>query len=211
MRRLPRIWPGILAVALLAACRGRAPSPKPRPRPSARPIEAERYKPPADGRLQPAQIDLYVRVLQKEAEHRSPPPAPDESRRSGMSLATGVDVFLAPDTAAARELGINTEEFAWVKERIVEAETAIEARDNLEAALETYRRSLATLRATREKVEDPKIQATLDSQIASLEQESARTRRELVQPSSAASKANEQLVSRRRAEIAAAEKAASVR
>jgi hypothetical protein len=211
MRRSPRILAGFLAVVSLAACRGRAPERSAPRGPNPRPIERERYTPPADGRLRAEQIGLYVRVLRREAERRAPPPPPAEARKSGMSLEHGIDVFLPPDTAAARDLGINTEEFAWVKERIVETETALDARDNLRASLETYRRSLATLRSTRDKVADRKIRATLDSQMTALEQESARTRRELAQQPSPASQFNQELVARHRDEIRAAEQVASAR
>lgn len=64
-----------------------------------------RFAPPADARLSEAQIEMFLRVRPREqAILRQPGGEPPEA-----------------EVRAARELGVEPEEYRWVKERIVRA------------------------------------------------------------------------------------------
>lgn len=64
-----------------------------------------RFTPPADGRLSEAQIEMFQRVRPREQTIlRQPGGEPPEA-----------------EVRAARELGVEPEEYRWVKERIVRA------------------------------------------------------------------------------------------
>ncbi|HTY41395.1 MAG TPA: hypothetical protein VMH79_05935 [Thermoanaerobaculia bacterium] len=130
------------------------------------------FRPPADGLLTDAQIDLFLRV--RRAAGRRPP------------------------SEAAAELGADPAEFAWVRARITEALLALDARQTGDAAFEAYGPALARLRETRRSTRDAKAAARLDAEIATLEKERAAIRRS--DPASAAVR-NAARLGPRRAEL----------
>jgi hypothetical protein len=94
----------IPVVAGLATCRAVhqvAGEGVPEPRKAGTP----RFTPPADARLSEAQIEMFLRVRPREqAMLRQPGGEPPEA-----------------EVRAARELGVEPEEYRWVKERIMRA------------------------------------------------------------------------------------------
>jgi hypothetical protein len=134
-----------------------------------------RFEPPADRLLTPRHLDLYVKV-----------------RRAAKDR---------PDADAARALGIDSDEFAWVRARIVEAVVAADEARVRAAAAGTYDRTLASLRKTLEAVRDRETARTIQAQIAALERERAGMRRPDLLPNDVA--ANARLVGSRRAELEA--------
>ena len=138
-------------------------------------VRAEpRFRAPEGGRLTPAHIDLYVKV-----------------RR-----ATG----RGSEAEAARAVGADPAEFAWVRARITEGLGAYDGRRVAAAAGESYTRGLAALREARRAAPDARTASRLDSEIAALERERASLRRPPADVSPAAA-ANGALVETRRAEI----------
>lgn len=177
MNRVRRAaWPVLLVCALsLAACR-REKAGHPPPAAGAPAIGGPaRYEPPADRLLTPRHLDLYVRV-RRAAKDRS-------------------------DADAARALGIDSDEFAWVRARIVEAVVAADEARVRAAAAGTYDRTIASLRRTLEAVRDRETAGTIQAQIAALERERAGMRRPDPLPNDVA--ANVRLVGDRRAELEA--------
>lgn len=130
------------------------------------------FRPPADGLLTDAQVEMFLRV--RRAAGRRPP------------------------SEVARELGVDPAEFAWVRARIVEALVALDARQVGDAAHEAYGAALARLRETRRATRDPRVTARLDAEIATLERERGTLRRaDVASPASR----NAARVAARRAEL----------
>jgi hypothetical protein len=134
------------------------------------------FRPPADGLLTDADLDLYLKV-RRAAKGRS-------------------------DGDAARAVGADPDRFSWVQARIVEALVALDARRIGEDAAETYGRTLESLRETRRSVRDPATANALDAKIAQLERERSGLRRAETLPPRVA--ANARRVAPRRAEVTAA-------
>ncbi len=131
------------------------------------------FRPPADGTLTGAQIDKYVKV-----------------RRAAKGRT---------DAEASRAVGVDPDEFAWVRSRIVEGLLEADRRRVRAASEAVYGKTIASLRETRRAVRDPATARTVDEQIAGLERERLALRRpEAVPPALAA---NARLVATRRAEI----------
>ena len=105
------------------------------------------------------------------------------------------------ESAAARALGIDPDEFAWVRGRIVEALVALDSSRVRDASGETYARAIASLRTTLKSVRDPRTSRTVESQIAALEREKAGMRRSDALPAALA--ANTRKVAARRSELEA--------
>ncbi|MEO8432464.1 MAG: hypothetical protein ABI592_13210 [Acidobacteriota bacterium] len=136
---------------------------------------AARFRPPSDGALSDAQLDRFVRV-----------------RRAASSRGRN-------DGEAARAVGVDPEEFSWVRARVAEALIEADARRVRTASEEIYARTIASLRETRRSVKDPATAKSIDDQISGLERERATFRR--TEPVSPGLGANARKVAARRAEI----------
>ncbi|HEV8611060.1 MAG TPA: hypothetical protein VGS98_13475 [Thermoanaerobaculia bacterium] len=136
------------------------------------------FVPPADRLLTDRHLDLYVKV-RRAARERS-------------------------ESDAARALGVDPDEFAWVRARIVEALVALDESRVRQAAAETYARTIASLRQTLRSVRDPQTARTVEGEIAALERERAGLRAPDPLPADVA--ANARKVAARRAELEAAGK-----
>jgi hypothetical protein len=96
------------------------------------------YDPPSDGRLTDSQLQMYLKVREKEKaialvarkelEQKAKKAEGKEKSIAGLmagfqALGSAAD-FLTADIRAAHELGFNTAEYQWVKEQVLEASGA---------------------------------------------------------------------------------------
>lgn len=165
------------AASLLAgsACRQGKPGRPPAGTGAPLVLLPRRFEPPADGLLTDRHLDLYGKV-RRAARERS-------------------------ESDAARALGVDPDEFAWVRARVVEALVALDSSRVRDASSQTYARAIASLRTTLKSVRDPRTSRTVESQIAALERERAGMRRSDPLPPALA--ANTRKVAARRSELEA--------
>jgi hypothetical protein len=102
-----------------------------------------RYDPPKDGKLTDAQVRMYLKVrghtkdferrALKEAQGRSAAIEEARPKRGIFGIIYGIKAYktfgtlnylFRADTLAAKDLGVKTEEYDWVKAQIVAASTA---------------------------------------------------------------------------------------
>jgi hypothetical protein len=113
---------------------------------------AAEYRPPADGRLTRSQIEMYLDVQRRE----------QELRKKGADGATA-------GLRAARELSYNPKEYAWVRDRALDAEM-LQTTQGLSRQVAAARQAiLARLRRQRETAKSPDERAGIDRQIRELE------------------------------------------
>lgn len=165
----------LLAIPGLAGCRRESAGEPPPARGAPALAEHRGFEPPADRLLTARHLDLYVKV-RRAAKDRS-------------------------EADAARALGIDPDEFAWARARIVEALVAGDEARVRDAAAATYDRAIASLRKTLETVRDRETASTIQAQIAALERERGGMRRPDPLPKDVS--ANARLVGGRRAELEA--------
>jgi hypothetical protein len=145
--------------------------------------KAPEYHPPADGRLTEAQVKMYLDVRQREQQIREAafkkrqeagetPPAD-----SGQDQPAYVEVLQTvgdqPDVAdiatadlrAAQELGVNPKEYAWVKERVLEARMQETALALSQQIAESRQQVLSQLDKSRQETTDPVRKAQIERQI----------------------------------------------
>ncbi len=158
---MARFWVLLLSMALaVSGCRHK-PVADPAPGTASlmdQVAKAPEYKPPADGRLNRRQVEMYLEVHQREGKIR------DSLRAKGdlANLATA-------DLRAARELGYNPREYAWVRDRALEAEMLRATRSLSRQVAESRQALLALLRKQKEAAADPRRKAEIDHQIHELE------------------------------------------
>lgn len=201
MRRRPiALFLSLFSTAGVAGCGGAdvptaPPSAAPLPRAGA---SRDVYRPPADGRVTPRQVETYLGVLDRvrldrKTSKEATPPDPLTS--------------VPADLAAARARGVNTEEFLWVKERVLEAEAAaMTARLNA-SVLAMLEKTLADLKARRADAADEGSRKLIGEQIANFEAEAERVRRESREKEPDSIRANVRTLEPFRARLAAAHEA----
>ncbi len=170
------VWTFIALSAWSAAACRRTPTPGEATRALRRLRALEPFRPPPDGQLTDLEIDRYIRV-----------------RRAARGQRT--------DREAASAAGIEPGEYAWVRARVIEALVALDDRKVRAASEETYARTIASLRQTRQSAHDQETQRALDEQIVLLERERASLKQVDAMP--LAVSLNAKRVLARRAEIEA--------
>lgn len=161
-----------MACVAAAAC-AKTDGPAGAPGPASRIAPVQKFAPPSDGLLTDRQIDRYIAV-----------------RRAARGRT---------EADAARALGVDPDEHAWVRARVLEATIASDERRVRAAAAETYARTVARLHETRGSVSDTATARSIDEQIAALERERAAWKK--LEPPPVAVAANARRVEKRRAEI----------
>lgn len=102
-------------------------------------VANDTYEPPADGKLTDAQIQMYLKVRDKEKaiaqvakaeaqQHADAAKKKGEKSIAGMmegfkTLGSVADMLTA-DVRAAKDLGFNTQEYLWVKTQVLGASTS---------------------------------------------------------------------------------------
>jgi hypothetical protein len=131
--------------------------------------KAPDYKPSADGRLTRRQIAMYLEVRRRE----------QEIRKTGAEGATA-------GLRAARELGYNPKEYAWVRDRVQDAEM-LQTTQALSRQVAAARQAiLARLRQQRETAKSAGERAEIDRQIRELETPSGADRADPIREANAA-------------------------
>lgn len=183
--------PLALAAASLACSKGlpatRSESPKPASA-TVSPAPRASFRPPSDGRLTTQHLDRYLTVA---------------GRLSSVSPKQRADA-LDPASAESRvfsETGVSAEEYFWIKERILEAETATLVAKRNADVLAMLEKTLADLRDRREKAPDEGSKKLLSEQIANFEAEAARTRRESKEREPESIRSNQKLVDSHRTRL----------
>lgn len=124
------------------------------------------YKAPADGRLTRRQIKMYLDVQRREQEMRKRNPS-------------------TVDLLVASELGYNPKEYAWVRDRVLDAEMLQTTEGLRRQVAEARRAILARLRQQREMAKSAGERAEIDKQIRELETPSGTDKADPVQEANA--------------------------
>jgi hypothetical protein len=125
-----------------------------------------RYTPPADGRLTDGQVRMYLLVRERECRIREAAALEAQGRRA----AAGADrserpLAAAEDLRAAQEVKVNPKEYAWVRERVVEAEAAATTQTLYQKMAAGREQLLARMRRDRDALTDPAQRAAAEREI----------------------------------------------
>ena len=198
-RRVAFLLP-FFAAAAFGGCGGSdAPTP---PAPAAalpRPgVSRDVYRPPADGRVTPQQVETYLGVLDRVRLDRKAGKAPPASDPLASEPA---------DVAVARARNVNTEEYLWVKERVLEGEAAAMTAHLNTSVLAMLEKTLADLKARRADAADEGSRKLISEQTANFEAEAERVRRESREKEPDSVRANMKTLEPFRARLSAAHEA----
>ena len=172
-------YSAVAALLLLAACGGERSGPQ-ASIPSATRVSPP-YTPPSDGRLTEKQVGEFLQISGRVPRPASP---------AGDPLASA--------------FRMNPDEYLWVRLKILEARIAIEDAEARRRNVETYRKTIASLKSVASVSKDPPTRDSLNRQAGELERELAEAERLLRKPPLPADAFNQALVARRQREIEAA-------
>jgi tetratricopeptide (TPR) repeat protein len=132
-------------------------------------VANDSYDPPADGRLTDAQIQMYLKVREKEkqiaevAKEQLKQHAEAADKKGSKSIAGLMDGFKAigsaadfmtADIRAAKDLGLNSQEYLWVKGQILAASTAVMAEKFNEAISANFDKAYVEAKKAYEQAGD---------------------------------------------------------
>lgn len=130
----------------------------------------DEYNPPADGKLNDTQVQMYLKVREHEKKiaavakeemkkHAGEAQKSGEKSIGGMmeglkALGSAADLMTA-DIRAAKDLGYNTQEYLWVKEQILAASGAAISEKATEAMQATMDASYKEMKKAHDEATDP--------------------------------------------------------
>lgn len=157
----------------------------------------DKYDAPADRRLSDAQIQMYLKVrdrekaiaqvAKKELESHAKE-AKDKGEKSLGGLVQGfkalgsVADFVTADIRAAKDLGFNTAEYQWVKERVLEASGSAMSQKMQEATKQMYETSRSQLKAQAEQATDESQKKMFADMLAQMESSQAEVQAQQEEP-----------------------------
>jgi hypothetical protein len=146
----------------------------------------DKYDAPADGKLTEAQIQLYLKVREHEkqivqvakqeaAQHAEKAKKAGEKSMAGMfeglkTLGSVADIATA-DIRAAKDLGYNTQEYLWIKGKVLEAAGA-EMSEKMTATIQaSFASSYAETKKSYDEAKDEQTKAVYAQLLANLDQQ----------------------------------------
>lgn len=178
-------------------------------------IENDEYDPPGDGRITPAQVDMYLKVREhekkiaqlahKQLEEKGVKLEEDKGRNSlaGMAnafsaMGTMADIATA-DLRAAHELGYNSAEYTWVKGQLLAAVSWDMNNRTTRAMSSMLDQGYAELKKQYEQATEPAMKQYLGEAIREYEQDRADTQADAASsdPEDAISEYNYKVIAKR--------------
>lgn len=153
-------------------------------------VSEDEYEAPADGRLTEAQIQMYLKVREKEKaiaqvakkeleQHSKKSEESGEKSLAGAlaglkGLGSVADMFTA-DIRAAKELGYNTQEYLWVKEQVLAA-SGLEMQEKMQEAMTSAMdQSYAEMKKQYDEATDETQKKWLGEMLANFEKNKQET------------------------------------
>lgn len=172
----------------------------------------DRYVPPADGRLTDAQLQMYLKVRERETSiakvareeaqaHAKKADAAGEKSIGGMmeafkTMGSVADLATA-DIRAAQELGYNTAEYQWVKATILGVSTADVSQKLANASSAMMDASYAEMKKQYDAATDPAAKKMLGDALAQYDKSKAEMAKQVEgQQKDPAYEYNKQLISK---------------
>jgi hypothetical protein len=154
-------------------------------------VSNDRYTAPSDGKLTEGQIQMYLKVREhektiaqvarKEAQqHAEAAKKAGEKSIAGMmegfkTIGSAADMLTA-DIRAAKDLGFNTQEYLWVKGKVMEASTATLASKMAEATNASFDTAYVQMKKAYDEAKDDQTKAMYKTMLDNYDKQRAETR-----------------------------------
>src|SRR6185436_8866679 len=147
-------------------------------------ISKDKYDAPSDGRLTDAQVQMYLKVREREVkiaqvtkdQLKEQAKKIDKSGEKsiagmmeGLKAMKNVANFVTADTRAAKELGYNTQEYLWVKRQILAASTSVMTEKMGEAVNASFDQAYEQTKKAYDEAKDETTKKMYGEMLASYE------------------------------------------
>jgi hypothetical protein len=155
-------------------------------------VADDKYDPPADGKLTEAQVQMYLKVRDHEKQiaqvaraeaqkHADAAKKEGEKSLAGMmeglkTLGSAADMMTA-DIRAAKDLRFNTQEYLWVKSKVLEASVATWGEKTSQAMNASLDASYQQVKKSMDEAKDEQTKKMYADTLASME----KSRQEMAQ------------------------------
>lgn len=156
----------------------------------AKDVANDKYTPPADGKLTDAQVQMYMKVREREKaiaqeakaqaqQHADAAKKAGDKSLSGMlegfkTLGSVADMATA-DIRAAKDLGYNTQEYLWVKGQILAVSTAAIGEKVTQAATAGMDQAYNQTKKAYDEAKDEQTKAMYKQTLDALDKQRAET------------------------------------
>jgi hypothetical protein len=153
-------------------------------------VADDKYTPPADGKLTDSQVQMYLKVRDRERqiaqvakkeaqEHAAAADKAGNKSLSGMmegfkTLSSAAEMVTA-DIRAAKDLGYNTQEYLWIKSQILAASTSAMAQKVGTAMSAQMDTSYAQMKKAYDEAKDEQTKKAYGDMLANLEKSKAES------------------------------------
>ncbi len=149
-------------------------------------VADDKYTPPADGKLTDAQIQMYLKVREhekqiaqvaKEELQKHADAAKKDGDKSlggmveGFKGLSALGEFATADIRAAKDLKYNTQEYLWVKGKILEASTAAMTQKMGQAMSASMDASYAQIKKQYDEAKDDQTKKMLADSLAQFDKQ----------------------------------------
>jgi chromosome segregation ATPase len=147
-------------------------------------VADDKYTPPADGKLTDAQVQMYLKVRDHEKQIAQVARAEaqkhaDEAKKAGEHSISGmVESFktmgaaaemMTADVRAAKDLHYNTQEYLWVKGKVIEASVATWGEKTSQAMSASLDASYNQMKKQMDEAKDEQTKKMYADTLASME------------------------------------------
>ena len=174
-------------------------------------ISKDTYDPPADGRLTEAQVQMYLKVREREVkiaqvtkeqlkEKAAKVEKAGEKSFAGMvegfKAMKDVANFVTADLRAAKELGYNSQEYVWVKGQILAASTSVMADQATQAINASFDQAYAQTKKAYDEAKDETTKKMYGDMLAGYDKQRQEMKQQQQQDADPALAYNRQLLSK---------------
>jgi hypothetical protein len=153
-------------------------------------VADDKYTPPADGKLTDSQVQIYLKVRERERQiaqvakkeaqqHAAAADKAGDKSLSGMmegfkTLSSAAEMVTA-DIRAAKDLGYNTQEYLWIKGQVLAASTSAMAQKVGTVMSAQMDASYAQMKKAYDEAKDEQTKKAYADMLASLEKSKAES------------------------------------
>ena len=174
-------------------------------------VSNDRYNPPADGKLTDSQMQMYLKVREKEkaiaqVARKEAQAHADAAKKAGdksiagmmegfKTLGSAADMLTA-DIRAAKELGFNTQEYLWVKSQVLAASSAAMMSKMSDAANASFDNAYTQMKKSYDEAKDDQSKKMYKEMLDNYDKHRAEMKQSAASNTTPALAYNQQLIAK---------------
>jgi len=174
-------------------------------------VSNDKYNPPSDGKLTDSQMQMYLKVREKEkaiaqvAKKEAQAHADAAKKAGDKSIAGMMEGFktlgsaadmLTADIRAAKDLGFNTQEYLWVKSQVMAASSAAMMSKMTDVANASFDSAYTQMKKSYDEAKDDQSKKMYKEMLDNYDKQRAEMKQSQASNTNAALAYNQQLIAK---------------